>query len=329
MQIDLENKVVKIEGETVAIPEAVIEVLQNESNLNDSHLVEANQFLKRLDVKRIGFNGLRVNYCYEFIFKVDGDKFLDSHSGSYEVSTTIDNVNVRIGSPSDFAILVIGCKNPFMKSQYTDNDMYHYMSISFSCKETKVSAVFQYSRVLINKILSKGNSFIVPDDVFKPDDNSDEWEDDFEFDQPSLTELVADLMNLEGTEHESRNRSKLFSLVAQTYHIKEDSRFIPYFKVLEFLGRNQPIRNGESKISKYLCGMDEELKIQVIQEVDDSLEYDKVVECMRILRNMIIHQTVKFPSNTALYPMKKIVCFQKVLISMLKRTPTLTAKNKT
>ena len=63
--------------------------------------------------------------------------------------------------------------------------------------------------------------------------------------------------------------------------------------------------------------MDEELKIQVIQEVDDSLEYDKVVECMRILRNMIIHPTVKFPSNTALYPMKKIVCFQKVLISKL------------
>lgn len=317
MKIDLENKVVTTESETVAIPEAVIEVLQDEVDLTDNHLVEANRFLNSLNVKRIGFNGLRVNNYYEFIFKVDGDKFLDSHAESYEVSTKIDNVNVRIGSLSDFAILVIGCKNPFMKSYYTDNDMYHYISISFSCRETKVGAVLHYSKSLINKILSKGNSFIVPDDVLKPNENSDELEDDFEFDQPSLTQLVADLMNLEGTEHNSKNRSKLFSLVAHAYQFKEDLRFIPYFRVLEYLGRNQPIRNGESKISKYLCGLGEEFKVKVMQEVDDSLEYDKVVECMRILRNMIIHPTVKFPSNTVLYPMKKIVCFQKVIISKL------------
>ncbi|WP_350606645.1 hypothetical protein [Pseudoalteromonas sp. MER144-MNA-CIBAN-0113] len=317
MQIDIENKVVKTENETVEIPEAVIDLLQDKSDLNDSHLVEANQFLKRLDVKRIGFNGLRLNNCYEFIFKVDGDKFLDSHSGGYEVSTNIDNVKVRIGSPSDFAILVIGCKNPFMKSYYIDNDMYHYISISFSCKETKASAIFQYSKVLINKILSKGNSFIMPDDVFKPDDTTDEWEDDFGFDQPSLNDLVDDLMGLEGTEHKSKNRSKLFSLVAEAYRFKEDARFISYFKVLEYLGRRHQAQNGESKISKYLCNMDEEFKAQVMQKVGDGLEYDKVVECMRILRNMIVHPTVKFPSNTTIYPMKKIVCFQKILISEL------------
>lgn len=317
MQIDIKNKVVKIENETVEIPEAVIKLLQDDSDWNDSHLVEANQFLNRLDLKRIGFNGLRLNNYYEFIFKVDGDKFLDHHSGGYEISTNIDDVNVRIGSPSDFAILVIGCKSPFMKSYYIDNDMYHYISISFICKETKVSAIYQYSKVLINKILSKGNSFIVPDDVFKPDETTDEWEDDFGFDQPSLTDLVDDLMRLEGTSHKSKNRSKLFSLLAEAYRFKEDSRFMSYFKVLEYLGRRHPAKNGESKISKYLCNMDEKFKAQVIQEVGDGLEYDKVVEDMRILRNMIVHPTVKFPRNTTVYPMKKIVCFQKKLISKL------------
>lgn len=317
MKIDLENKVVTTESETVVIPESVIEMLQDGSDFSDSRLAEVNLFLKRLDVKRIGFNGLRINNYYEFIFKVDGEKFMDSHTERYELLITIDNVNVRIGSPSDCAILVIGCKSPFMKSYYTDNDMYHYMSISFSCIETKVSAVFQYSKFLINRTLSKGNSFIVPDDVFKPNENSDEWEDNFELEQPSLTELVDDLMNLEGTGHKSNNRSKLFSLISQAYHFKGDERFIPYFKILEYLGRKQLSHNGESKISKYLCGLDDEFKIKVMQEVDESLEYDKVVECMRILRNMIIHPTVKLPSNIVLYPIKKIVCFQKVIISKL------------
>lgn len=317
MQIDIKNRVVKIEDETVEIPEAVIELLQDDSNWNDSHLVEANQFLNRLDVKRIGFNGLNLNDYYEFIFKVDGDKFLDSHSDPYEISTKIDNENVRIGFPSDFAILVIGCKSPFMKSYYTDNNMYHYISISFTCKKTKVNAIYQYSKTLINKILSKGNSFIVPDDAFKPNETISEGEDDFEFDQPSLTDLVDDLMKLEGTAHKSKNRDKLFSLLAEAYSFKEDSRFMQYFKVLEYLGRSHPTQNGESKISKYLCNMDEKFKAQVIQEVGDRLEYDKVVECMRILRNMIVHPTVKPPRNTTIYPIKKIIRFQKNLISKL------------
>ena len=66
-----------------------------------------------------------------------------------------------------------------------------------------------------------------------------------------------------------------------------------------------------------MCSMDKEFKRKVIVEAVSELEYDKAVECMRVYRNMIIHPTAKYSTDTTTYPMEKIMLFQKYLISNL------------
>lgn len=317
MRIDLENKIVELQGRRFEIPLLVAEALQDESDLNDQHLTASNQFLSTLKVKRIGFNGLKVDNYYEFIFKVDGDKFLDSHSEKYEVNTIIDSVTVRIGSPSDFSILVIGCKNPFMKSYYVENDMYHYVSISFSTKETKAAAVLQYAQALVNRVLAKGNSYLSPDDVFKPDSDSDDLDDDFGFDQPSLSELIGEFQDFNNSSYISKNNDKLYELIAKAYKIKEELRFIPYFKILEYLARNQKSSNGESKFSKFLTEMNINFKQEVVSELGENIIFDDMVEYIRNTRNVLTHPTAKYKKGTVYFPLKKSVEFQRLVISKI------------
>lgn len=314
MYFDKENSIVKVEDNFFDIPTLVKEALEDVSDLTDEHLIAANKFLNVLGVKRIGYNGLKVGNYYEFIFKVEGDKFMDSHTERYEVLSTINSVQVRIGSVSDFALLVIGCKNPFMKSYYIENNMYHYISISFTCKSTKVAPIFQYARSLVNKTLSRGNSYISPDDVFKPEESSDELDDLLDFDQPSLSELILDLQKINGSDFKPQNMAKLFSLIADSYHHDENGRFISYFKILEYLSRNHQVSKGESKISKYLCDIDSDIKKEMIAKLEINAEYDVIVEYMRILRNMIVHPTVKLKNGSATFPIKIVLAFQKNLI---------------
>lgn len=317
MRIDLENKMVELQGRRFEIPLLVAEALQDESDLNDQHLIASNQFLSTLKVKRIGFNGLKVDNYYEFIFKVDGDKSLDSHSEKYEVNTIIDSVTVRIGSPSDFSILVIGCKNPFMKSYYVENDMYHYVSISFSTKETKAAAVLQYAQALVNRVLAKGNSYLSPDDVFKPDSDSDDLDDDFGFNQPSLSELIGEFQDFNNYSYISKNNDKLYELIAKAYKIKEELRFIPYFKILEYLARNQKASNGESKFSKFLTEMNIKFKQEVVSELGENIIFDDMVEYIRNTRNVLTHPTAKYKKGTVYFPLKKSVEFQRSVISKI------------
>lgn len=318
MYLDNKNSRVKIEDKFFDIPLTVIEALENKLDLTDEHLLAANKFLQTLGVKRMGYNGIIVGNSYEFIFKVEGDKFMDSHTERYEVVSTINSVPVRIGSISDFALLVIGCKNPFMKSYYVDNDMFHYISISFSCKSTKVASIFQYARSLVNKTLSRGNSYISPDDVFKPSESSDDQDDFCDFDQPSLSELILELQEMKGNEFNTKNMTKLFSLIADSYHYNENGRFISYFKILEYLSRKHKItKSGESKISKYLCSIDTDIKVKIISGLETDVEYDSIVEYMRNLRNMIVHPTIKLKNGSVIYPMKTVLAFQKKLIEHL------------
>jgi hypothetical protein len=313
MKIDLEKGVVELQTRKVEIPRLVIEAMQDEFDVCDEHLAESNQFLKTLGVNRIGFNGLKVDNYYEFIFKVDGDKFLDSHSERHEANTIIDSVAVRIGSPSDLAILVIGCKNPLMKSYYVNNDMFHYISISFSCEEAKVAAILQYAEALINKVLSKGASYLTPDDVFKPESDSD----DLYFDQPSLTDLISEFKSFHKSIHTSDNDYKLYQLIANSYNLKDDLRFIPYFKILEYLSRNQKIANSESRFSKFLSGMSDDFKQEVVSKVDGNIVFDDMVEYIRATRNVLTHPAAKYKKGTVFYPFKKSVAFQRALISKI------------
>lgn len=186
MQFDLESSLIKIDDRVINIPSEVIEALKDEYDFTDESAAVRNAFLKTLDLKRIGYNGIVAGSYNEFIFKVEGDKQLDSHTEKHEIITTIGSVPVRIGSISDFAIFVIGCRNPLTKSLYANNDMFHYMSISFSCTNSEIGQTLQYSRSLVNKILSKGNSYISADDVFKPAGLNDDLIEDDYFNQPSL-----------------------------------------------------------------------------------------------------------------------------------------------
>ncbi|MFQ1692716.1 hypothetical protein ACK38U_09425 [Aeromonas veronii] len=317
MKIDLENKVVELQGRRFEIPSLVVEALQGDLDINEEHLNASNQFLSTLKVKRIGFNGLRVDNYYEFIFKVDGDKLIDNHSEKYKVNTIIDSVSVRIGSPTDFSILVIGCKNPFMKSYYVENNLYHYISISFSTKETKALAILQYAKALVNRILSKGNSYLSPDDVFKPESDSDNLDDDFGFDEPSLTELVDEFQSFKTSCHHSNNDYKLYDLIAMSYKIKKESRFMSYFKILEYLARNHKVSNGASKFSKYLFDMDINLKQEVVSELGGNVTFDDMVEYIRNTRNVLTHPTAKYKNGTVLFPFKKSIDFQRVVISKI------------
>lgn len=317
MKIDLEKRIVELESRKVEIPCAVIESMQGELDLSDENLAKLNQFLKTLDVKRIRFHGLKVGNYYEFIFKVDGDKLLDSHSERHEVNAVIDSVPVRIGSPSDFAILVISCRNPLMKNYYVNNDMYHYISISFSCKDTKAAAILHYANALVNRVLSKGDSYLSPDDVFKPESDSDDWIDDPFFDQPSLTELISDFQSFGGSAHISNNDDKLYQLIAKAYKLKDDLRFIPYFNILEYLARNQKVSSGESRFSKFLSGMSPEFKLDIISKVDENIVFDDMVEYIRNTRNVITHPTAKYKKGTVYHEMKVAVLFQRILISKI------------
>lgn len=316
MLIDVENKIVKIENQEFEIPEKVIEMLEGDPELTGDHSLAAKKFLKSIDAKRVGFNGLKVGNYYEFIFKIDGDKVLDSHTDRYELLTTIDLIPVRIGTVSEFAILIIGCNTPCMKSCYVDNDMFHYISISFTCQKNKVGAVFQYARSLVNRVLSKGNSFLSPDDVFKPIGQSEDF-DDVVFDEPSLSELIDELLKIQGGEYKSGSREKLFSLISKSYHHEESKRFFSYFKILEYLARKQKIENKESKISKFLCNIEPELKSKVVDGLEGNVKYDDLVEYMRNLRNMIIHPTVKIKSGIPVFPVKTVLEFQMKLITNL------------
>ncbi|MUJ39716.1 hypothetical protein [Aliivibrio fischeri] len=317
MKIDLESNFVELQTRRIDIPHLVVEALQDELDLSGEHVLATKQFLSTLEVKRIGFNGLKIDNYYEFIFKVDGDKFLDIHSERYEVSTIIDSEVVRIGSPSDFAILVIGCKNPYMKSDYVDNNMYHYISISFSCKETKAAAILQYAQALVNRVLSKGDSYITPDDVFKPESSSDDWDDDLGFNEPSLTELINEFQDLNGVNHISKNDENLFRLITRAYNIKEDLRFISYFRIIEYLASNQKVLKGKSQFSTFLLEMSKEFKQDVVSELDKDIEFDDMVEYIRNTRNVLTHPTAKYKKGTVFYSFKKSVAFQRIVISKL------------
>ncbi|AXW96611.2 hypothetical protein QMT04_05090 [Cronobacter sakazakii] len=318
INVDVKNKIIKLGSQDIKIPDIVVETLSNSDNLTSDTDKELNKFLKKLNIKRIGFNGLTVGDYYEFIFKVDGDGLLDSHHEKYEVITKIDNIPVRIGSLSDFAILVICCKNPFLKDDYVNNNTYHYISISFSSKPSKLVSLIQCSKFLVNRTLSNGNSFIIPDDIFKPYDSTDEdnSEDDFMF-RPSLTETIENLQNLKNKTIYCGNESKLYELISKSYEVEEEYRFIPYFKVLEHLSRKQKTLRSESKISKYLSGMSIDFKNQVVNDTRCELEYDVVIEYMRCLRNMIVHPNIKPSSKMTVYPIKKMIFFQKILISKI------------
>lgn len=316
MDTDKKKGKLKVGKKNLDIPPAVKKALEDEFGLTDESLRITREFIKGINVKRIGFHGFEIDNYYEFIFKIDGDKFLDSHTEQYETMVTIDSVAVRIGTISEVGKFVIGCINPIMKSFYVENRVYHYLTISFECKHSKVNQILQYANALVNKLLSKGNSYITPDDVFKPDtDNDDLFLDDSNV--PSLSELIAELIDLREYKYRTKGDAKLFSLVASTYHIDEKKRFFSYFKILEYLSRKQKKSRNESKFSNYFHGLDLQIKNSIINDVGNGVVYDDMIDYIRNLRNMMVHPAAKEKFNPSKYSMTTVVRFQKNLIEHL------------
>ncbi|UKA03972.1 hypothetical protein [Photobacterium damselae] len=220
------------------LPQNLARKLRQDSDPSDDFLEDAHRFFSTLDIKRVGFNGLKINNQYEFIFKIEGDKILEQYTEYYEYSTSINMNPVRIGSPSDLSLLVIMYTLPALKNYYLQNELCHYLSISFSCKEKEAATTLFYAQALVNRILSRGGSFILPDDIFKPDDVDDQ--DEFAFiDDPTLGSLIRDFQGFEEENHTPVMDDTLYRLIAKSYHVKEELRFISYFRIIEYLSRKQ------------------------------------------------------------------------------------------
>lgn len=316
MKINYEERTIFINNKKINIPQQVINLLKDDSSTTEEHLEIANNFLNDINANRIGFNGLNIDNYYEFIFRIDGETFFDTHTDKYEIKLTVDNVNVRIGTITDAAILVISCKSPFLKNYYIENEMFHYLTISFNSNEHLVNKVLQHTRSIINSAFSKNKSYIIPDDVFKPtnDDDLDEL-----LETNSLTDAISSLKNLDKTNHISREDQKLFELIANSYQVEEKKRFIVYFRILEYISRKQKYRPGKSAFSTYYYNLNNTIKNKTIEALDEKISFNEMIEYIRNLRNLMIHPVYKIPVNIKRFPMREVVKFQKELIHQLTR----------
>lgn len=130
--------------------------------------------------------------------------------------------------------------------------------------------------------------------------------------------MILELQKIAGGKFELRNIDKLYLLIADSYHQPEDSRFIPYYRILELLSQKQKVKKGESKVSTYLRNISLDIKEKILgNSVNAADEFDSKVEYMRHLRNMIVHPTIKVKNGSTFYTMDVILKFQKNLIENL------------
>ena len=195
----------------------------------------------------------------------------------------------------------------------TCNDLFNYISISFTCKEHQAGKLFFYSKAIINKILSRGRSYITADDVFKPADPEEETPD-FDYGEPQIDALIDDLIALNNSNHKTTNQEKLYAIISEAYHLDENSRFLSYFKVLDYLSRNQKIEKGESRFSKFLPALNQETKDKLTKSIPEPIEFHEIIECIRKVRNAMIHPAATIKGNSINYKIGTMTEFQKNLI---------------
>jgi hypothetical protein len=279
----------------------------------DLYNINGIEFLKKINIKRIGFHGIAISDYYEFIYRIEGDLIIEHFESKLSAKLEIDNIMVTFGDVSSFGLLVLGCVNPLQLDFYKENDLYQYISIRFNSKLEKINSILPYCICLINKVLSKKKSYLIEDDFLNKntDDDTLSFQDDVD-----VKDIHRDLFHLNGKKYTTNPKTiNVYQKIALAYKAPYDSRFFIYFQILENYSKKQKIAQGESQFAIFYKRQNTSLKNKVSSKAA-VINFDDMIECIRSIRNSIVHNNGLSWDNKT-YPMIKILKFQEELIKAM------------